>query len=243
MAGKEKPKRGRPKKIPSTVETKALAYAVAGAPGHTAAVAALTEEEADPARIWAVQLSLGAAEGGNVIWIDESGEFRNAPNLVYVKPTEEDVENARRSLERDRTSASVEMHPDNPAADTDDDGNDYLWIPSAFLEHGKCKLVEAGVKVTPYDDPRKYGDTGERKGVNTLTRYVIRHARAQAEASLRAAEAYCKAIEEYAERHGFKRTPNYWGGWHFDEPQDRLDAMQAYARMAAHQATRSGDWE
>lgn len=235
MADKEKRKRGRPRGAfvsPSAVQARAMAYALAGAPAWTAAIAALTEK-VDAARVWAVQSALSAVEAGPFVPIDEIGKFQSAPNPGYVPPTEEDVENARRWLEYDSNSTTVEMHPDDPAADTDDDGNNYLWIPSAFLEHGKRKLREADVKVTSYDDP------GE--GVDTLTRYVLRHIRRIEARQARAAEAYCKAIEEYAERHGFKRVQDDWGVWYFDAPQDQREAMYAYARAAADEATKGSD--
>jgi integrase len=227
-----KRKRGRQQGSfkPSEVQKRALQYALAGAPTYSAAAAALTEK-VDAARVWAVQSALSAVEAGPFVPIDEIGKFQSAPNPGYVPPTEEDVENARRWLEYDSNSTTVEMHPDDPAADTDDDGNDYLWIPSAFLEHGKRKLREAGVKLADHDSEE----------FHALKRYAGRHKKRIEARQARAAEAYCKAIEEYAERHGFKRVSDDWGGWRFDASQDQLEAMYAYARAAADEATRGSD--
>lgn len=226
MDEQEKCNRGRPKgkvKEPSAFEVNALAYVLAGAPAHAAAAAALTEAQADPAIIAAVETALTLVEGGGVVTINESGEFEIGQAQRYVPPTAEDVENARRMLELDRISEPVAMHPDDPAADMDDGGQNYLWMPSAFREHGKPKLLEVRVKLTGYKG-------GERSEADTLAQYVRRRTRAKEEASLRAAEAYCKAIEEYAERYDFQRVPDDWGGWRFDAPQDQLDAMYDYAR-------------
>jgi hypothetical protein len=174
MADEAKRKRGRPKgslRQASAVEARALHYVLAGAPAHTAAVAAMTEE-ADPARIAAVEAALIAASFGPVVVIDENGQAVETPAAEYVPPTDADIERARKAVEHNRAALAepAEMHPDDPAADMDDGEQSYTWMPSAFEPHGKHGRKDATSGMTIYKDAKRTADT--------LAQYARRRAKA-----------------------------------------------------------------
>jgi hypothetical protein len=175
VADEVKRKRGRPKgslKQTSLVEARALQYALAGAPAHTAAVAAMTEKKADPARVAAVEAALTAASFGRVVVIDEHGQAVEMPVTEYAPPTDADIERARKAVEHHRAALAepAEIHPADPAADMDDGEQSYTWMPAAFAQHGKHALKAAGVQTLPYVDAKSTA--------NTLAQYVRRRAKA-----------------------------------------------------------------
>jgi hypothetical protein len=174
MVDEAKRKRGRPKgslKRASPVEARALQYVLAGAPAHTAAVAAMTEE-ADPARVAAVEAALTVASFGGVVVIDEHGEAVEVTAAEYMPPTDADIELALKAVEHHRAALAepVAMHPADPAADMDDGAQNYTWMPSAFEPHNKHARKDATAGMTVYKDAKSTADT--------LAQYARRRAKA-----------------------------------------------------------------
>ena len=177
-------------RIRDRAEALALLLIESGANPNEAAVAAVTEVKDKRGVIRAVEAEMMCDEAGP--WVPIEGK---------VPPSLEELAN---------------LQPDFDLDDLADcDGSPERWVSPLFAKQkgrrvpkGRIALAAAGIVVEPHK-----GISGD---VEAVAKRIRPAAKAMAEASLRAAEAYCKAIEQYAERHGFKRTPDDWGGWRFD---------------------------